>query len=166
MALIGISRYETFDYVSDRDPCKRTVKVPIDPADASQGTRDDTVIEEGATVFELGVLDVFLMSMIYDRASKFTRIESDEVGYAAALNVSNVEAVRYGLQGWTHFTDEKGNDLPFKQVERIVQGRKYQACTDEVLQRLSIRLIAELAEKIKEASEVSKAEAKNSVTAS
>jgi hypothetical protein len=31
MALIGISVGETFEYVLDRDPCKKTVEVPIDP---------------------------------------------------------------------------------------------------------------------------------------
>jgi hypothetical protein len=67
MALIGISVGATFEYVLDRDPCKKTVEVPVDPDDPSQGRRTETVIEDGAPVFTLGVLDVFVMGMIYDK---------------------------------------------------------------------------------------------------
>ena len=67
MALVGISVGETFEYVLDRDPCKKTVEVPVDPDDPSQGKRTETVIEDGATVF---TLDVFVMGMIYAGARR------------------------------------------------------------------------------------------------
>jgi hypothetical protein len=46
MALIGISVRETFEYVLDRDPCKKTVEVPADPADPSQGKRTDSLVSD------------------------------------------------------------------------------------------------------------------------
>ena len=163
MALTGISIADAFDYVSDSDPCKRKVATSVD------GTlKTETVIDDGATTFRLGVLDVFLMGMIYDSSSVIGRGVDTDVGQIdvkTRLNATNIDAVRYGLRGWTHFSDSAGNDIPFETVERIVQSRTYRAVTDECLARLGIRLISELGQQIKAASEVGKAETKNSVTA-
>jgi hypothetical protein len=160
---VGISVADAFDYVSNTDPCKRKV------SDTSTGiTKTETVIDEGATVFRLGVLDVFLMGMIYDSSSIIGRGVDTDVGQIdvkTRLNATNIDAVRYGLRGWTHFPDAQGNDIQFTTVDRIVQGRTYKAVTDECLSRLGIQLISELGQQIKTASEVGKAETKNSVTA-
>lgn len=167
MALVGISVAETFDYVSDGDPCKRRVAVPVDPDDPEKGTRETTVIDDGATVFKLGGLDVFVYGRITDNASSITRSEDDTkpIDFKTRLNASNIEAVRYGLKGWKHFTDQAGNDVPFGTVKRIEDGREYIVVSNACLKRLGLRLIGELGSRIREASEVSKAEQKNSVTA-
>ena len=169
MALVGISKTDTFEHVSDQDPCKRQVdevarKDPEDPDSPMINTgKKIEVIDDGATVFKLGVLDVFLMGMIYDRSTTMRRTVDDtgEVSLSTAVNATNIECVRYGLRGWEHFPDEKGNDIPFVTEERLLGGRKYQAVTHACLNALGIRLISELADKIKTASEVTRAEAKN-----
>ena len=164
MALVGISVFDAFDYVSDTDPCKRKVETPTDGGI----TKITTVIDDGATTFRLGVLDVFLMGMIYDNSSVIGRgpdTGEGQIDVKTRLNATNIEAVRYGLRGWTHFTDAQGNDIPFVSADRIVQGRTYKAANDDCLARLGIQLIAELGQQIKTASEVGKAETKNSVTA-
>ena len=171
MALVGISRSDSFDYVSNDDPCKRRVQRSL-PSENGKARvlldAFDVVVDDGATVFKLGVLDVFLMGMIYDRSTKISRSveDSGEVAMHTSLNATNIETVRFGLRGWEHFRDAAGHDIAFKIEKRIVMGRNYDACSDDMLQLLGIRLIAELATAIKEASEVSKAEAKNSASAS
>jgi hypothetical protein len=167
MALIGLSRSDTIEYVSDSDPCKKWIDVPIDPNDPSRGTERKPVIEEGATVFLIGQLDVFLMGRIYDQASTLTRNdENDEVGLKTNLNLTNIDAVRFGLRGWRNFRDKDGSDLPFATVKRRCNGRDYQVVTDACLKFLGIQLVQELAHEIKTRSEVSQAEEKNSGTAS
>ena len=172
MALVGISRTDTFTYVSNDDPCKRvaakTQPAPDGGAPILTGEKV-TIIDDGATRFKLGVLDVFLMGMIYDNSTKITRgiDDSSQVDFKTAVNATNIETVRFGLLGWEGFKQVgTNNDIAFVSEERIVMGRKYQAASDDMLNLLGIRLITELADQIKTASEVTKAEAKNSDTAS
>jgi hypothetical protein len=162
MALIGITRPETRDYVSESDPSRTVRIVPVDPKDAAKGTREEVVVEDGATVFELGVLDVFLMGMIYDKSTSITRGESaDDVGFQTRVNQTNIETVRYGLKGWRNFHDADRGEIGFTAEPRFVNGRAYQAVSDDCLNRLGIRLIRELAQEIKANSEVRGQEAKN-----
>jgi hypothetical protein len=167
MALVGISKAETFVHVSDSDPAKTQQVVPVDPNDPAKGTKSVEVILEGATEFTLGTLDVFLMASIYDRSSSITRDDAEGLsGLQTKINATAIDAVRYGLKGWKNFQDAQGNDKPLTFVQRSVLGKQYQAVDDECLTFMGIRLIQELGGKIKEASNVTKAEAKNSATAS
>ncbi len=171
MALTGISRSDVFDYVSNDDPCKRRVQKSLPAPDGGSPVllagEYDEFVEEGATTFKLGVLDVFLMGMIYDKSTSLSRSVEDtgEVRMLTSINATNIETVRFGLRGWEHFRDPKGGDIAFKDEKRIVMGREYQAASDDMLKLLGIRLIGELAGRIKEASEVTAAEAKKSVSA-
>jgi hypothetical protein len=165
MALIGISVGDTFDYVSDSDPAKKRVDVPIDSEDPSKGSRSEVVIGDDATVFELGVLDVFLMGMIYDRATAISKAEDDSLGFSTRVNQTNIEAVRFGLRGWRNFRDRDGREIPFETTKHHVGNRKYMVVADDCLNRLGIRRIRELGQQIKEHSEVQAAEEKNSATA-
>ena len=172
MALVGISRTDTFPYVSNDDPCKRKVQKALPAPDGGtpilKPDEFDEIVDDGATIFTLGVLDVFLMGMIYDKSTKISRSVEDtgEVNMHTAINATNIETVRFGLKGWEAFKDPMGNDIRFDTVKRVVMGRDYEAATDAMLNLLGIRLINELATEIKKASEVSKAEAKNSASAS
>ena len=162
MALIGITRAETRQYVSETDPSRTVRTVPVDAADAAKGTREEVVVEDGATVFELGVLDVFLMGMIYDKSTSITRgSDSEDVGFQTRVNQTNIETVRYGLQGWRNFRDPDGGELAFAAEQRFVNGRAYQAVSDPCLNKLGIRLIRELGQEIKAKSEVTGRDAKN-----
>jgi hypothetical protein len=117
-------------------------------------------------VFTLGVLDVFIMGVIYDETSSISRGDDPtKVGIVTRLNQANIEAVRFGLRGWRNLKDAQGNDLAFRTVKRSVAGREYAVASDECLARLGIRDVRELAQVIKDKSEVGRDEEKNSATA-
>ncbi|MCO5157878.1 MAG: hypothetical protein M9945_14210 [Aquamicrobium sp.] len=162
MALIAMTVSDTIEHVSDRDPCKKKITVPVDPGDPSKGVKEDFVIEEGATVFFLKPLDVFLNGYIYDNASSLTGKEgSAEVGIKTRVNQTNIDAVRHGLAGFRNFVDAKGSQIAFKTQKDVVNGREYDVASDETISKLGLRLIQELAGRIKEISDVTTDEEKN-----
>ena len=163
MALKGMNRGATKRYVSDLDPSKSRELVPVD-ADKPDGPKQSVEkIDDGATVFVLGALDVHTMGRIYDSGSQmFSNGDQSGVDIKTFVNRTNIEAVKFGLKGWENFQDENGNDIPFKTVKRNVNGRHYEVVADECLDHLSVQLSAELGQEIKALSEVTAAEAKNS----
>jgi hypothetical protein len=165
MALIAMTTADTVDYVSDLDPAKKVVKVPVDANDPTKGEKFETKIEPGATIFKLRALDVFLMGWIYDNASSLTgRQGTDEVGIHTKVNQTNIDAVRFGLADVVNFSDHQG-PVRMKTSRAVVNGRTYDAAADSIVNMLGVRLIAELATKIKSISEVSPEEEKNSAGA-
>jgi hypothetical protein len=166
MALIAMSSSDVLDFVSDLDPAKSQKSTLIDPNDPSKGEIMDEVIGSGATVFELKSLDVFLMGYIYDNASTLSGEQgSNAIGIHTRMNQTNIEAVRHGLVGFRNFADAKGKHIQFSTQSIVVNGRKYEVASDDTVTRLGIRLIQELASKIKEISEVTADEEKNSAKA-
>jgi hypothetical protein len=166
MALIAMTIADTVDYVSDKDPSKTYNKVLIDADDESKGFKSVEVVGEGATVFQVGPLDVFLMGHIYDNASVMVGKQgSDEVGITTRMNQTNIESVRHGLKGFKNFTDAKGSAIKFETQRAVVNGRPYTVVSDATMNQLGIQLIQELSVKIKTISEVSPALEKNSETA-
>lgn len=164
MALIAMTTHDTVDYVSDLDPSK---KYDVPPADDGALPIERTfTVDEGATVFKLKPLDVFLMGHIYDSASIMRGIPgSGDVGVQTKMNATNIEAVRHGLAGFVNFTDAKGGQVVFKTQKAVVNGRPYEVVDDSVMTKLGIRLVQELGQKVKAISEVGKAEEKNSAGA-
>ena len=162
MALIAMTTADAVDYVSDLDPAKTKKKVPVDDMDVSKGTKIAVTIGEGATIFKLKSLDVFLMGYIYDTASHLGRREgSEEIGIHTRMNQTNIECVRHGLAGFTNFSDSKGGQIAFKTQQAVVNGRPYDVVSDDVMNALGVRLIQDLATEIKRISEVSTVEEKN-----
>jgi hypothetical protein len=162
MALVAMTVSDTTDYVSDMDAAKSKQQVPIDPDDHSKGTTEQIVIGEGATVFTLKPLDVFLMSWIYDNASDISGKQgSSEVGIRTKVNETNIQAVRHGLAGLKNFHDSKGSPIIFRTVKVFVGGKQYTVADDSVLQALGLKLVTELAEQIKRRSDVGAGEEKN-----
>jgi len=167
MALVAMTTSDTVEYVSGRNPAKTRQTVFADPSDPSKGTVVKTVIGEGATVFVLKPLDVFLMSWIYDNASALSGKQgSDEVGIQTRVNQTNLDAVRFSLTGFRNFMDAKGNHVLFKTKKAVVAGREYTVADDDTLSSLGLKLISELADHVKLISDVSTAEEKNSAGAS
>ena len=167
MALFARTTVETDTFVSTMDSAHSTKEVPVDPKDPTKGTKEEVTIGEGASCFEVGPLDVFLMAHIYDNASKLSGKQgSDEVGIETRLNKTNIDATRFGLRALPEDWASKDGVKVLYEVEKVtVNGREYVACKDAVLDSLGIRLIGEMAEKIKDMSEVSSGEAKNSAPA-
>ncbi|MEJ6846753.1 hypothetical protein [Sinorhizobium fredii] len=167
MALIAMTVSDTVEYVSDLDPAKGQKSVPLDPKDPSKGEIIKDVVNEGATVFMLRPLDVFLMGHIYDNASMLSGKQGDDtVGIHTRVNQTNIDAVRHGLAGFKNFAAKNGNQLRFKTQKAVVNGRQYDVVHDDIMNSFGVKLIAELADKIKEISEVSPDEEKNSAGAS
>lgn len=159
MALIAMTTSDVVEYVSEKDPAKTKQPTLVDPNDPSKGEIMSTVIGDGATVFKLKPLDVFLMGYIYDNASTLSGRQGDDtVGIHTKVNQTNIEAVRHGLVGFSNFLDSKGDHLRFKEGKTVVNGREYQTASDETIKLLGLHLIQELAGKIKEISEVSQAD--------
>jgi hypothetical protein len=166
MALIALTVSDTVEYVSNLDPAKTKVKVPVDPLDLSKGEVSKTVIGEAATTFNLSPLDVFLMGYIYDNASTLSGKQGDDtVGIHTRMNQTNIDTVRHGLRGFTNFCDAKGNQIKFKTQKAVVNGRSYDVVHDDLMNVFGVRLIAELSDEIKRVSEVMAGEEKNSARA-
>lgn len=167
MAIKAILLSDTFEYVSDTDPCKVKHKVEKVPGDPSKGFEEHIEIKEGATKFGLRPLDLFLMGHIYDNASSLTgKQNSDEVGIQTRVNQTNIDAVRFGLAYFTNFVHPKtGEPLQVETAKAIVNGRDYTVASDKTMQYLGIQLIAELSDAIKKASDTSEVEEKNSAGA-
>ena len=163
MALIAMTTADTIDYVSDLDPSKKKTKIARDISDPSKGFIESWEIGEGATTFKLRGLDVFMMGKIYDDASVLQGKEgSNEYGIQTKVNQTNVEAVRHGLVGFKNFKNAKGDDVVFKTQVAVVNGRKYEVVADAIMNMMGVKLIQELAQQIKNISEVTPHEAKNS----
>lgn len=167
MAIKALVLSQTLKYVSDKDPCKKKVRVPVDPEDPKKGTKEVEQIEEGATYFILKPLDVFLMGHIYDSASMLSRgtaegVDSNTIDIKTRVNQTNIEAVRFGLAGFENFQDVEGHSVNFKTGKTSVNGREYQAVSDHILRMFGTALVGELSDQIKKISEVSKDEEGNS----
>ena len=162
MALIAMTTADAIDHVSDLDPSKRKTKVLRDQSKPEKGYIESWDIGPGATSFRLRALDVFLMGVIYDNASMLQGKEgSNEYGIQTKVNQTNIEAVRHGLIGFTNFRNAKGDAVVYETQKAVVNGRPYDVVSDKVMNTMGIRLIQELAMRIKEISEVTPAEEKN-----
>jgi len=167
MALIAMTTSETITYVSDKDPAKKKTIAFLDPNDPSKGETTTSEIGSDATVFRLRPLDVFLMGYIYDNASELSgRQDSIEIGIRTKINQTNIEAVRHGLVGFSNFFDKTGKEVCFGANNIKINDRDYTVASDATMKLLGIQLIQELAEQIKNISEVSASEEKNSSGAS
>jgi hypothetical protein len=171
MALIAMTTADQIEYVSDLDPAKSKKKTPYPPvkgehSDAKPVEIEEIVIGPNATIFKIRGLDVFLKAFIYDSTSSLTRsATTDDVGIHTKMNQTNIEAVRHGLVGFDNFRTPKGGSIPFETERTSVNGRNYDVVSDKILNLLGIRLIQELANEIKNISEVKAEEEKKSVAA-
>lgn len=162
MAIRALTLSAVLTHVLTSDPSRTVPKVPVDPEDESKGFKwGEPVIGDDATVFSYRPLDVFLMGHIYDRASILSQAADGQTDLKTRINETNIDAVRYGLTGLKNFIGDDGNEVVFKTVTRVINGREYQAVADEILVMLDVNSISELAGKIKEASSVKKATEKN-----
>jgi hypothetical protein len=128
MAIKGLSKFETEDYISESDEAKTK--------------------ENGATIFKLGSLDVDLRAMIADDMFGYVSGQDGDVRVVNNQTKARLRAVRYGLVGWDNFTDEKGIAIECIRKTDVVAGKTCLCLTDESLAQLPNRLISELGGKI------------------
>jgi hypothetical protein len=162
MAIKALVLSTVLTHVLFNDPSRRSVTSPVDPDDASKGSKTDVVIDADATVFSYKPLDVFLMGYIYDRASILSQSGDGSTDMKTRLNETNIDAVRFGITAISNFFEADGvTQVPIKFVKRMVNGREYDALPDEVIIKLDAGSLAELAHQIKEASTLKREDEKN-----
>jgi hypothetical protein len=170
MALRAMTTAGTENFVSVADPSvTEKTKIFNDPADESKGFREVAAKwDEDASVFKVRPLDVFLMGYIYDNASTLTgKSGSEEVGIHTKVNQTNIDCVKFGLAALPDdFQTESGERIRMDTTKKTVGGREYNIAADKVIGSLGLRLISEMAQKIKDISEVTAAEEKKSGKAS
>lgn len=129
MSIIGISKSEIQEHISDRDEFKTE--------------------SEGATVWILGSLDVNVRARIGDRAMV---MEQGEEGtrFFVQGGTRTIDTVRFGLKGWRNFKDDKGNQFVFVTRILVIAGEPYDVVTDECLGFIPPIVLNELAQKILE----------------
>lgn len=133
-----------------------SVKVIESALDPARGTAE-------ATRFTIGAIDAFVSAYVTDRMLTFS--DNDAGGIQTAqvkMNEADLEVVRFGLRGWENFQDARGNDVEFRTVERILQGKKYAVVDNDCLARLQQELIRELAREIRAINVVTEEDAKKS----
>jgi hypothetical protein len=126
--ITGVSKYETEDYISVRDPHH-----PSKPnADRTQ-----------ATIFELGALDADISAQIGDRAMVMENT-GEGTRYFIHNGTRALTAVRFGLRNWRNFSNPKGGEYSFEKTTAYVNGKTYDIVSDATLNCLPQWLISEL----------------------
>ena len=123
MAITGLSKQETSEYISEKDPCKSEA--------------------EGATVFIIGAVDKETIGALKDGAQI---LETSDGVQRIVLNTSAtmVKACRVGLRGWRNFKDAQGKDIPFKTVEDYMFSKAVRLVSDDTIAAMPYDLIMEL----------------------
>ena len=163
MALFARTTVSSVEFVSRLDPDVTVSEVPVDKNDPKKGTKEVKVAKKGASRFKIAPLDVFLMAHIQDNASTLSKKgDSEDVGISTHIRASNIEMVRYGLRELpSDFKDTDDHPITYVVEERTVNNRTYVTVQDSVLEALGIGLVDEMAEAIRELSEVSPTAEKN-----
>ena len=127
MAITGLSKLETVDYIASKDPCKTEA--------------------EGATVFVLGTLDKETVGALRDSMQSLEMADGKQ---KIVMNTSAtmVKACRMGLKGWRNFKDSEGKDIPFKTEEEYMFGKSFKVVSKETMDKIPLDLIIELGQAI------------------
>ncbi len=119
---------------------------------------------ENPIMFMVGVVDSSLMAHIEDAHTTYVQSKNGEGGASDIrlnLNRKNYEVVRFGLKGWTGFSDKKG-ELKFETARVKVPGiGERDAVTDDCMKRLSLRAISSIAQKVRNFSDLTETAEKN-----
>ncbi len=120
---------------------------------------------EPKTVWKIGVIDSITISEIRDKivTSETERLAAVSTTQRTTMNVNaaDVEYARYGLKGFTNFTDGAGVPIKFKTEKRISGGRQIDVVTEEILSIIPFQVIEELAGYIRIRNVLSEGESKN-----
>jgi hypothetical protein len=134
--IIGLNLDATEEFVSEFDPDKG--KEPP---------------EGNPTKFKLITLDSRVMGHLRDRATRMSvnpNAGADEsVDTEIAMNEVAFETVQFGLGGIEPFADDKGAEIPFKTMSRRLRGKSYTIASDVVVNRLPMKVIAEISDRLR-----------------
>lgn len=123
MAITGLSKVETTEYISEKDPCKNEA--------------------EGASVFLIGAIDKELVGALRDSAQTMELVEGKQT---MVLNTSSmyIKACRAGLKGWRNFKDESGKDIMFKVEDGYLFDKALKLVSKETMDKIPFDLAIEL----------------------
>ncbi len=132
--IIGLDLSQTEEFVSEFDPEK----------DEPEGN---------PTKFKLLTLDSRVMGHLRDRATRMKIKPSakadDDVETEVAMNEVAFETVQFGLGGITPFEDAEGQEIPWAVTKRNLRGKSYEIASDVVVNRLPLRVINEIATRLR-----------------
>jgi len=150
MAIKGIKPAITTPYVLSRDPCR--------------GPNGEAL--EGATVFMLRPLDGNQRAIIRDAllSVQGSVVQGANVTpvISVSINASAYEACRFGIVGWSNFTDEDGNLIPFEMEEDMVGRTAIKVARRSCIARIDVDDAQEIMREVMGQSTLSKAEEKKS----
>lgn len=127
MAITGLNKLETVDYISEKDPCKSEA--------------------EGATVFVLGSVDKEIIGAIKDSMQSLEMVDGKQK-IVMNTSASYIKACRVGLRGWRNFKDSEGKDIPFKLEEGYPFGKAMKIVSKETMEKIPLDLAIELGQAI------------------
>lgn len=135
------------DYVSDADPAKGA------PGEA-----------EDATVFELSPLSTRQLAEIQDSTMTMSNLPGQpdaEMEVRIHANKRAYLLCQAGLRGWRNFPGADGHDAAFATESRLLGGTRVPMAAPAAMDRLSLDLIVEIANRVQEISTLGDETAKN-----
>ena len=123
MAITGLSKIETSEYISEADSCATEA--------------------DGATVFLLGAVDKETLGALRDNAQTIEFVDGKQsmvMNNAAMM----VRACRIGLRGWRNFKDIEGKDIPFRVEDGVLFGKEMKLVSQETIDKMPFDLVIEL----------------------
>lgn len=133
--ITGLNLDATVDFISEFDP-------------------DKGKPEGKPTVFQLLTLDSRVMGHLRDMATRLkvnpNANPDDDVETEVAMNEVAFQTVLFGVGGIAPYQDKDGNDIEFKTLKRNLRGQSYTVASDLVIKRLPMKVITEIAEKLRE----------------
>jgi len=132
--ITGLNLDATEEFVSEFDPAK----------DVEGGE---------VTKFTLATLDSRVMGHLRDRATRLsispTAKADDNVETEVSMNEVAFETVQFGLTGMAPFQDDQGIDIPFATQKRHLRGKSYVIASEVVINRLPMKIISEIADRLR-----------------
>ena len=132
--IIGLNLDQSEEFVSEFDP-------------------DKNKPDGNPTKFKLLTLDSRVMGHLRDRATRMkvspNAGPNDDVETEVAMNEVAFETVQFGLGGITPFQTESGEDIQWKTVKRNLRGKSYEIASDIVINRLPMRVITEISNRLR-----------------
>ena len=139
--ITGLSLDTTLDFVSEFDPSKPDAK-------------GKKTVEGDPTVFKLMTLDSRVMGHLRDMATRMSinpnAAPDENVDTEVAMNEVAFQVCQFGVGGAAPFQDQDGSDIPWKTQKRNLRGKSYTIASETIIARLPLRVIAELATKLRE----------------
>ena len=142
--ITGLSLDATVDFVSEFDPANKNSK---------SYKEDPEAPDAKPTVFTLLTLDSRVMGHLRDMATRLSvnpNAKPDEnVDTEVAMNEVAFQICQFGLGGAEPFEDQNGGVIEWKTQNRRLRGNSYKIAHEEIIARLPLRVISEVATELR-----------------